>query len=112
MWTTSLLLSTNLSFRAVNTIFGDYTIYRGISQIEPHKTQALARVILIRLVPRHLPLKGKAYIPTNSNLQDYAQKSVATLVYDSFESFLEFHSRIRWHMVKLVAKTLVDEFIQ
>ena len=64
-------------------------------------------IILVKYIMLH-----SEFIPINSDLQDYAQKTITTFVNDSFKGFLKFHSCICRHMIKLIAKTFVDKFVE
>ena len=47
-----------------------------------------------------------------SILKYYAQKSVTALIDNSLQRFLKFHTGIGGHMIKLVAKALVDKLVK
>lgn len=47
-----------------------------------------------------------------SILKYYAQKSVTALIDNSLQRFLKFHTGIGGHMIKLVAKSLVDKLVK
>ncbi len=44
--------------------------------------------------------------------QNKTDKSAAALVDNSLQGFLQFHSRLNRHFVKLVVKSLVDKFME
>ena len=44
--------------------------------------------------------------------EDNADKSAAAVVYDTLDSFLELHARVRRHSVELVVESLVHKFME
>lgn len=70
------------------------------------------RFLLPQLKPGVFPIPRVESGIGCSILKYYAQKSVTALIDNSLQRFLKFHTCIGGHMIKLVAKSLVDKLVK